>query len=198
MSLSIGRSLLARFRRISVAPEPGIPLRDSAGNLIKFVGTSTDIEDLKLAEEALRASETDFRLIIDTIPGMVCTLKADWEVEFVNQPLREYFGKTLEELKDWEFIGVVHPDDIERVVAKTRHSAATGEPYDVEHRCLRHDGVFRWFQVRAMPLRDAAGHLVRWTYCSPISKIGSVPRKLSRPANGSCNSSAIVFACFWI
>ncbi|HEX8896685.1 MAG TPA: PAS domain-containing protein, partial [Terriglobales bacterium] len=156
-----------RFRRVSDGEyrwhlNRGIPLRDSAGNLIKFVGTSTDIEDVKRAEEALRASERDVRLIVDTIPGMVCTLKADWEVEFVNKPLREYFGKTLEELKDWEFIGVVHPDDIERVVTKTRHSTATGEPYEVEHRCLRHDGVFRWFQVRAMPLRDAAGHVVRW------------------------------------
>ncbi|HEX8892580.1 MAG TPA: PAS domain S-box protein, partial [Terriglobales bacterium] len=146
-----------RFRRVSDGEyrwhlNRGIPLRDSGGNLIKFVGTSTDIEDVKRAEEALRASEQELRLIVDTIPGMVCMLKADWEVEFVNKPLREYFGKMLEELKNWEFIGVVHPDDIERVVDKTRRSTTTGEPYGVEHRCLRHDGVFRWFQVRAMPL----------------------------------------------
>ena len=127
-----------------------------------FTGFIRDVSEKKRAEEALRTSEQELRVIVDTIPGMVCMLKADWEVEFVNQPLREYFGMTLEELKNWEFIGVVHPDDIERVVAKTSHSSATGEPYDVEHRCLRHDGVFRWFQVRAMPLRDASGHLVRW------------------------------------
>ena len=125
-------------------------------------GSKEEIDDRKLAQEAPRASELNFRLIVDTIPGLVCTLKANWEVETVNQPLREYFGKTLEELKDWEFIGVVHPDDLERVVAETRHSVETGLPYEVEHRCRRHDGVYRWFQVRCNPLKNDAGQILRW------------------------------------
>lgn len=123
---------------------------------------SEDIAERKYAEEALRASESNFRLIVDTIPGQVCTLKPNFEVELVNKPLRDYFGLALEQLKDWEFIGVVHPDDLERVIAQSRHSAATAEPYSIEHRCRRHDGVFRWFQVRALPLRGADGQVVRW------------------------------------
>jgi C4-dicarboxylate-specific signal transduction histidine kinase len=48
----------------------------------------------------------------------------------------------------------VHPDDLPRVTAAFAESVATGKPYSIEHRCRRHDGVYRWFQVRALAVRD--------------------------------------------
>lgn len=117
---------------------------------------STEIED------PLRVSENRFRLIVDAIPILVCSLTAQWEVELVNQPLLDYFGKTLDELKNWSSIGVVHSDDLEAVIAQSRHSAATGEPYNTEHRLRRYDGEFRWFQVSGVPLRNPQGQIVQW------------------------------------
>lgn len=138
------------------------PFRDESGRIVRWFGTSTDIDERKRAEETLQDEERGLRLIVDTIPGLVCTLKPNWEVEHINQPLRGYFGMTTEELTNWEFIGVVHPDDLDRVVARCRHCTETGEPYDIEHRCRRWDGVFRWFQIRAMPLHDDGNRIVRW------------------------------------
>ena len=46
-------------------------------------------------------SEERFRLIVDSIPGFVCTLNAAGEVELLNRQLLEYFGKTIAELKNW-------------------------------------------------------------------------------------------------
>jgi len=138
------------------------PLRDQSGEIVKWYGTNTDIEDRKRAEEALRDREQSLRLMFESIPALVCRLKADWEVEHANHELLDYFGKTLEELKDWAFVGVVHPDDLERVIARCRHSTETGEPYDIEHRCRRHDGAFRWFQVCGRPHRNASGQIVQW------------------------------------
>ena len=145
------------------------PLRNTSGQIVKWYGTNTDIEDRKRAEEALRASESSLRdseqslrVMFDTIPAMVCTLKADWEVEDANQQLLDYFGKTVDELKQWALIGVVHPDDLEGVIARCRHSTETGEPYDIEHRCRRRDGTFRWFQVSGRPLKNSEGQIVRW------------------------------------
>jgi PAS domain S-box-containing protein len=106
--------------------------------------------------------EKSFRTLLDTLPIFVCTLTPKWEVELVNQPLLDYFGKTLEELKNWASIGMVHPDDFEYVLAQIRHSAETGEPYSVEHRCRRHDGVFRWLEARGFPLRNPDGEIVQW------------------------------------
>jgi PAS domain S-box-containing protein len=84
------------------------------------------------------------------------------EVDRFNPQILEYFGKTPEELKGWATSDVVHPDDLPRVVAAFTHSITTGTPYDVEHRCRRADGVYRWFQARALPVRDTADRITGW------------------------------------
>jgi len=138
------------------------PLRDAAGKIVKWYGTNTDIDDRKRAEEALRANERNFRLIVDTMPALVCTMTPRGEVELVNRQIHEYFGLTLEQLKNWSMIGAVSEEDLPAVVARWRHSVETGDPYDIEHRIRRSDGMHRWFHVRGLPLRDAEGRILRW------------------------------------
>ncbi|HWF47027.1 MAG TPA: GAF domain-containing protein, partial [Bryobacteraceae bacterium] len=89
------------------------------------------------AKEALRASEENFRLIVDTIPGLVCTMNAAGEVQLLNRRVLEYFGKTTQELKNWTTTDAVHPDDRSRVIAAFTSSVESGHPYDIEHRCRR-------------------------------------------------------------
>ena len=84
------------------------------------------------------------------------------EVEFLNRQTLEYFGKTSEELKNWALIGAVHPDDLPRVIEARKKSIEAGQIYEVEHRCRRADGVYRWFQVRGLPVRDAEGTITAW------------------------------------
>jgi formate hydrogenlyase transcriptional activator len=138
------------------------PLRDPSGRVIRWYGIATEIEDLKRAEEGLREREQNLRLVVDSIPGLVCTMNAAGEVQRLNRPLLEYFGKTPEELKKWATSDVVHPDDRARVIAAFASSIETGLPYDIEHRCRRADGVYLWFQVRALPVRDTKGHINSW------------------------------------
>jgi formate hydrogenlyase transcriptional activator len=138
------------------------PSLDNDGAVVEWFGTNTDIEDRKRAEEALRATERDLRLIVDSIPGFVCTLSAEGEVELLNRQLLEYFGKTAWELKNWDTGDAVHPDDLPRVVDAWRLSVETGQPYDLELRQRRADGVYRWFQSRALPARDAEGRITGW------------------------------------
>jgi PAS domain S-box-containing protein len=105
-------------------------------------------------------NEQAFRLIVESIPGLVCTMTAGGEVEFINQRILDYTGKTIEELRDWS--PLVHPDDLALVMARWMRSIETGDAYEVEHRILRADGVYRWFHVRGLPLRDTEGGIVRW------------------------------------
>jgi len=138
------------------------PLSDEAGRISRWFGTNIDIEERRCGEEALRASELSWRHIVDSIPGFVATMGAMGEVEFLNRQILEYFGKTKEELRDWSLIGAVHPDDLPRVIeARARH-IETGQIYDIEHRCRRADGVYRWFQVRGLPVRNAEGSITAW------------------------------------
>jgi len=147
----------------------GSPLRDASGKVVKWCGTNTEIDDRKRTEEALRRSEASlrdseqrFRLIIEGIGGQVAIMSAQGEVEFVNNQVLEYFGKTVEDLKGWSTSNAVHPDDLPHAVAAWMHSVETGDPYDVDHRLRRADGVYRWFHSRGQALRDAQGRIVRW------------------------------------
>jgi formate hydrogenlyase transcriptional activator len=138
------------------------PLMDEQGNVVRWYGTATDIEDRKRAEDRLRSSEQNFRLIVNSMPGFVCTLTASGEIEFVNNQTLEYFGKPLDELKNWAVSDAVYPDDLPEVIATLRTSIETGQPSDVELRLRRADGVYRWFLLRRLPQRDADGRIMRW------------------------------------
>ena len=140
----------------------GSPSYDESARIVRWYGTNTDIEDRKRTEDELRLNEQSLRLIFDSIPGQVCTLTSGGEIEVVNHRILEYFGKTLEELRQWGTNDSVHPDDLPRAMDSWVHSFQTGEPYDSEHRHRRADGVYRWYQTRALPLRDEAGRIIRW------------------------------------
>jgi PAS domain S-box-containing protein len=140
----------------------GNPLKNELGIILKWYGTCIDIEDRKRGEEAVRASELSWRQIIDNVPGLVATMGPMGDVEFLNRQTLEYFGKTNEELKNWSLIGAVHPDDLPGVIAARQKCIETGHIYQVEHRCLRADGVYRWFQVRGLPVRDTENKITAW------------------------------------
>jgi PAS domain S-box-containing protein len=131
-----------------------VPFRDKQGNIVHWYGTSTDIEDLKRAEHRIR-------LLIDAIPTMAWTLRPDGVIDFVNQRWLDYTGLTLRQEID-DPTGVVHPEDLPRVIKKWLADMATGEPSEDEMRLRRVDGQYRWFLVRTAPLRDERGNVVEW------------------------------------
>src|SRR5713101_829576 len=139
----------------------GRPAVDESDRL-EFVGTVTEVTESKRAQDAISASEKALRLIVDGIAGLVAIMTPEGEVEFVNNQVLDYFGKTLDELKGWSTSEAVHPDDLPQAVAAWRHSVETGDPYDVDHRLRRADGTYRWFHSRGLSLRDPKGRIVRW------------------------------------
>ena len=140
----------------------GLPFRDPSGRILRWYVLLSDIDDRKRAENALRESERESRLIVDSIPGFIAAFTPGGELEFVNRPILDYFGKTLEELKHWGTDGTTHPEDLPHIVELFTRSIASGDPFEFEVRARRFDGVYRWFQSRGFPLRDATGHIVRW------------------------------------
>jgi PAS domain S-box-containing protein len=121
-----------------------------------------EIAERRQAEEALDESERMSRLIVDSIPGLVALLTATGEVEVANRQLLEYFGQTLEELKQWGTNGTVHPEDIPHVSEVFTRSIVSGSPYEIVQRLRRGDGVYRWLQNSGFPLRATNGQITRW------------------------------------
>ena len=156
------RTLRARDLTYRWHLHQAVVLRDSEGKVLKFVGTTTDIDDLRLAEARLREGEHESRMIVDSIPGLVALMSPGGALEVVNRQLLEYFGQTFEELKGWGTNDTIHPEDRPRVIDIFSRSIAAGTPYEIAQRYKRADGIYRWFQNRGYPIRDANGDIARW------------------------------------
>jgi PAS domain S-box-containing protein len=135
------------------------PLADASGQVAKWCGILTDIED---RNRALHTREDHYQSIADSIPALIAFMTPAGEVESVNRHVLEYFGTTLEQLKRWATADSIHPDDLPAVIAAWTRSVGAEEPYDIEHRIRRADGAYRWFHVRGLPLRDSDGRVARW------------------------------------
>jgi PAS domain S-box-containing protein len=103
-----------------------------------------------------------FPQIIEGLSAPVATITPDGRVDLVSRQLLDYLGMSVEELRDWDTPGAVHPDDLAGVVAARRLSLERGEPHEVEYRLRRADGVYRWTHVRRLPFRAAEDRIVRW------------------------------------
>ena len=143
----------------------------------------TDIDERKRAEDALRESERESRLIVDSIPGFIAAFTPGGEVEFVNRPTLEYFGKTLEELKRWGTGGETHPEDLPRVVEVFTRSIVSGDPFEFEVHARRFDGMYRWFSLADFRFVIRTGTSSAGTTCSSTSTSANVPRRLSPRAS---------------
>jgi PAS domain S-box-containing protein len=140
----------------------GVPIRDDSGRIARWYVLITDIEDRKRAREALRESERSARSAIDGIAGLVAIMAPNGELETVNRQVFEYFGRSLEELKNWGTSDAVHPEDLPHVVESFTRAVASGTPYGYDQRLRRFDGEYRWFEVRGLLIRDDSGRIARW------------------------------------
>jgi formate hydrogenlyase transcriptional activator len=114
------------------------------------------------AEEALRASEESFRLIVDSIPAFAWYASPDGKIEYLNQRILDFTAERQENLVGFGWANVLHPDDVEATKKAWLHSVETGEPCEVDQRVRRFDNIYRWFRTNAQPLRDTSGRVIRW------------------------------------
>jgi PAS domain S-box-containing protein len=121
-----------------------------------------DLTERKRAEQALRESERSARSALDGIAGLVAIMTPNGEVETVNRQCVEYFGRPVEEQKDWVTTDMVHPEDLPHMFENFKRAIASEIPYHFEQRLRRFDGEYRWFETRGGAVRDDTGSIVRW------------------------------------
>jgi PAS domain S-box-containing protein len=151
-----------------------MPVRDEAGQIIKWFGTYTDIEEQKRAEQQLKESRESWRMLAETVPQLMWVSGADSLFEYTNQRGHDYLGVALEQIPNSksDYLQFIHPDDRERNRAHWQHAVETGEMYEHEERLRKaQTGEYRWFLVRALPVRDEAGQITKWFgTCTDIEK----------------------------
>lgn len=144
-------------------------MRDVNGQIERWNGVNYDIDDLVSAQESLRAGELRLQQLIDTVPAPIWGTNAEGEPSYINKPLQEYSGISLDALNVPDRTrlasaigGAVHPDDADVVREALRHSFTSGERFALKYRHRRADGSYRWVDGQAEPLRDTDGRILQW------------------------------------
>lgn len=117
---------------------------------------------LALTVAALADSEAKFRVLADSMPQMVWSTLPDGFHDYYNARWYEFTGVPAGSTDGEGWNGMFHPDDQERAWKRWRHSLETGEPYEIEYRLRRADGVYRWTLGRASAIRNDRGEITRW------------------------------------
>ena len=139
------------------------PLQEGSGEILRWYGTNTDIEERKLTEEKLREDEREIRRITDVIPQTIVVQNPSGVPIYANQAILDFTGLTLDDVLSSDFRArIFHPEDLERLQAEREAALLRGLPFEIEQRALRKDGQYRWFLIQYNPLRDEHGEIIRW------------------------------------
>ena len=114
------------------------------------------------ALDEIKKSEAKLRQVIDAIPTLAWCNLPDGPNEFLNKGWHEYTGLSPEESHGWGWQAAFHPEDLPPLMEKWRKMLVSGESDEIEARLRRHDGIYRWFLIRAQAFRDDSGNIFRW------------------------------------
>jgi PAS domain S-box-containing protein len=138
------------------------PFFDDTGKIIRWYGTSTDIESLKQIEQTLQMREHELLGVIDTIPSMLWSTSPTGESTHLSQRFREYWGGSFEEIANRGWVTLIHPDDREETTKAFFRAIETGDSFSSIQRLRRADGEYRWHHSMGEPLRDPQGKIIQW------------------------------------
>ena len=128
--------------------------------------------ELLKAITALQESEQEFRTLAESMPQIVWITRPDGWTTYVNQHWIDYTGMTLEESCGHGWNTPFHSDDRQMAWDAWQHATATAGIYSLECRLRRFDGVYRWWLIRGVPVRDSDGNILKWFgTCTDIENI---------------------------
>jgi PAS domain S-box-containing protein len=140
----------------------GKQVRDSRGAASHLIGILIDVTVQTETAEALEQSNKRFNIVSESIPQIVWSADAHGRHDYFNRRWSVFTGIAPDDIRPETWEELVHPDDKPRVDATWHACLATGETYSIDYRFRRHDGIYRWVKVLALPLRNADGAITRW------------------------------------
>jgi two-component system, chemotaxis family, CheB/CheR fusion protein len=147
-------------------------------------GTTQEITEHKRAEEALHKSFERYRSHIEVTGQLGWTTNADGEVVEDIPSFRKFTGQTYEEVKGWGWSKALHPDDLEHTAQTWRKTIKAKSTYEVEYRLRRHDGIYRYFMARGIPVFMENGSIQEWVgTCIDITERKQMEEELRKSRN---------------
>ncbi|RUX25280.1 PAS domain S-box protein [Mesorhizobium sp. M2A.F.Ca.ET.042.01.1.1] len=144
------------------------PMRNEEGSVVQWYGLSHDIDDQVRAEEALRSSKRQLEQMIDAVPLNILSFAPSGKITYTSKRYLEKVGSPPTHIEDFDALArdLAHPEDFPTMFRRASNGFATGLPFVNRFRRREKDGVYRWIEARAQPLRDADGAIVQWYMAS--------------------------------
>ncbi|MBD2196139.1 MULTISPECIES: PAS domain-containing protein [Calothrix] len=138
------------------------PLRDEQQQIRGCIGAFVDITERHQTAAALKTSQQRYQELAEAMPQMVWTADASGAVNYWNQRWYDYTGLSPAESMGVAGVDQVHPQERDRTLEKWSQSVANGQPFEIEYRIRRVDGVYHWFICRGIPTKDSQGQITGW------------------------------------
>ena len=135
---------------------------NDAGEIISWNGSNTDIHDKRLSDEAVRESDTRFKVMADNIPNLAWMANADGWIYWYNKTWYDYTGTTPEQMEGWGWQSVHHPEELPKVLLEWQASIQSGQPFEMVFPLKGGDGRFRQFLTRVLPVHNDDGKIYQW------------------------------------
>ncbi|NBO19743.1 MAG: PAS domain S-box protein, partial [Proteobacteria bacterium] len=112
--------------------------------------------------QSVREGEQRWRHLAEAMPQLVWVDRPDGYCEYLSSQWQQYTGIPAENLLGYEWLKILHPDDQARTAAAWQAALEGRAEYNTEYRIRRHDGTYRWFKTRGLPIRDEHGRINAW------------------------------------
>jgi PAS domain S-box-containing protein len=140
----------------------GTPVRADGGAIVQWVGSCTDIEQEKRLASAFQEKAVWFERLANAVPQLIWIADSDGQIEYVNSRWGDIFDEPLEAIRAHGAWSYLHPDDKDPVEHAWRAAREGKTVWERELRMRVKNGTYRWFLVRANPIEERCGRIVRW------------------------------------
>jgi len=139
-----------------------LPIRNEAGQVVRWFGTNTDVTEQRAWEERVRRSEERFRTVLDASTAIIWNMAASGEFEWPQPRWTAFTGQAFEEARGAGWVEAIHPEDRAHTLDAWRYAVETRSSYEVEHRVRRNDGAWRYMEAHAVPILSEDGTVAEW------------------------------------
>ncbi|WP_046243660.1 sensor histidine kinase [Hymenobacter terrenus] len=139
-----------------------VPERNEQGEVTRWFGTNTDVTDMRQLQEQVQRSETQYRVLMESIPQLIWTANSVGELNYCDERTVTYTGVAAAAWLGRPWQHLLHPDDQVTAAAPWQQARHTTGFFEGEYRLRRAGGEYRWFLVQARRLDHAAPSAAQW------------------------------------
>src|SRR5580658_4148599 len=140
---------------------------------VRVADRTLELEQKALALQKLNSDlgqkNQELDAIVHTAPDIIFSRQADGARDYISDRFYDYTGTRPGSANGFGWLDYVHAEDRDQAMAHWMRCVDAGTNYEAEYRLRSHDGAYRWFRARAVPIRDEDGTIVKWYgTCSDI------------------------------